>query len=893
MRYIFNILFILLLFSCRNEDLYNHEGGNGNMVAKNEIDASCSVIQINPGSNATNMPSRGIIGQSTIADLDANFIKLDEDIQTNVTGPDDYEYTDFNGWKDQTKIVNAKIFSSPDNTQGIGFRSISFVPRQTYRYQEFGEDPNKEIVGYVSRMVGWYPRTYEVPVTGEGVGADVEFKSTSSYKQIEKDGMTYDCVVFKNKLDGATDLMMTDMREGRYDLSSKGFKNNNDKDKDIQPYGHIFDNLVDASGGYKYCNYFSFKHYLTAVRMYVKVDASDLSLISWKNINDVIFMDQPQTVAIALPTEQNRGTGESSFVTGATPTLPIEGVEPIWGEVMEWDDRVNMPIVKTPMAENDPKYPEFADVPTYPLTLTNTISLDKTYMGYILLEPGKDVDFEIHTDAGVYKATIPVKFGEEGSTTDILQAGNIYNIVVDMKADGSLDIVVGNEDFESFRNLTPYNNTIKDFEYSNCFIINRDMMIKTKDDNEAVTEWYDGFYFQAMVPGRGEKGAIKGVDADLYPKEMSFSPHSARILWQDVPYLVTYVELIHGYIRFSLNKYCRIKKDDATDLLQGNAVIAALDEEGNILWSWHIWVNNNIKDITYNIDTRQISVMNMNLGATESSWNSSTSDEGILKTYGFYYQWGRKDPSPLPPSYNYGQSDMTTSVFYYMDEGKRQRIYRYIDLNPTVEMGAVHPLEIIAPSQISQSYANDWLYESIDQLWGYDPTAKKVTNKTIYDPCPYGYRVPDDELNDIFRYAYDYGYCREVDGMGININLSGLDNYFPFSGWRGHDRGRTDKTNAWYEVGNLGDYQNARISDGSGTYGNYYESHRGRTFLISDRMFSDVWENGVRVKKYDVLNVNPKYYHYITLDYANRASASPVRCVRFDGEPADGTTSNP
>ena len=169
MRYIFNILFILLLFSCRNEDLYNHEGEKGNMVAKNEIDASCSVIQINPGSNATNMPSRGIIGQSTVADLDANFIKLDEDIQNTVSGPEDYEYTDFTGWEDQTKIVNARIFSSPDNTQGIGFRSISFVPRQTYRYQEFGEDPNKEIVGYVSRMVGWYPRTYEVPVTGEGV----------------------------------------------------------------------------------------------------------------------------------------------------------------------------------------------------------------------------------------------------------------------------------------------------------------------------------------------------------------------------------------------------------------------------------------------------------------------------------------------------------------------------------------------------------------------------------------------------------------------------------------------------------------------------------------------------------------------------------------------------
>ena len=875
MRYIVNILFILLLFSCRNDDFYNHESGEGgNTVAKNEIDASCSVIQINPGSNATNMPSRGIIGQSTVADLDANFIKLDEDLQESVMSPDAYTYTPFSGWNDNTKIVNARIFSSPDNTAGIGFRSISFVPRQTYRYEEFGEEPNKEIVAYVSRMVGWYPRTYEVPVTEEGVGADMTFKSTSSYKQIVKDGTTYDCVLFKNKLDGETDLMMTDMREGRYDLSSNDPKfKNNVGDTDIQPYGHIFNNLVDGTNGYKYCNYFSFKHYLTAVRMYVEVDASDLSLISWKNINDVIFMDQPQTVAIALPTEQNRGTSVYSLVNRATSTLPIEGVDPIWGEALEWDDRVNMPIVKTPMAENDPNNPEFADVPKYPLTLNNTISLEKTYMGYILLEPGRDVDFEIHTDAGVYKATIPVQFGGE----NILQAGNIYNIVVDMKADGSLDIVVGNEDFESFRNLTPYNKTLGDFEYSNCFIINNDKMAKSKDENGKVTEWYDGFYFQAMVPGRGEKGAIEGVDADLYPKEMSFNPHSARILWQDVPYLVTYVELIHGYIRFSLNEKCR------TEGLQGNAVIAALDEDGNVLWSWHIWVNNGIDDIDYIIGERNISVMNMNLGATKASW---TGEDDILDTYGFYYQWGRKDPSPLPPSYNYGQSDMTTSVFYYMDEGKRQRVYRYIDLNPTVEMGAVHPLEIIAPSQISQSYANDWLYESIDQLWGYNPSTKSV-KKTIYDPCPYGYRVPGDELSVIFEDARAPSKeWEEVGGKGISIKNGDTDNYFPFSGWRGHDRGRTDKTNAWYEVGNLGDYQNARISDGSGDYGNYYENHRGRTFLISSRMF-----NGGN--EYKVLDVEPAYTRYITNDYANRSSASPVRCVRYDGEPADGTTSNP
>lgn len=887
MRYIAYILFLLSVLSCKEQDFYASGSENGPVESKEEINASCSVESINPGSNDVGVLSRSIVGQSTVAQLEANFIKLDEKLQ-HCTSKDDYQPTDrLDTWNnDNTRIVNASIFSSPDITSGIGFRSISFNPRLTYQMEDLTPEGNTDpiIVGYISRMVGWYRKTYDAQV-GEGVEATVSFTDTDSYAQVTQDGQTYDCVVFKNKLDGQTDVMMTDMREGRYQLDS--FKNN-DNDRDVQPYGYLFENLVDATNGYDYCNYFSFKHYLTAVRLYVRVESSDLSLVSWKTIDNVIFLNQPQTVTVALPTEQSRNeTGGEALIEGTTPTLPIEGVEPIFGEALKWEDYTNMPIIKTSMAENDSEHPEFAETPSYPIELENTISLDKTYLGYILLEPGKDVDFEVHTDAGIYRAKIPKLFGAEGSQKEILKAGYIYNIVVDMKADGSLDIVVGNEDFETFRNLTPYNKTLGDFEYSNCFIVSRDMM--EKEDGS----YYDGFYFQAAVPGRGKKGLITGTGADLYPKDLYFSPYSARILWQDVPYLVTYVELVHGYVRFSLHENCR----DVTNPYQGNAVIAVYDENDDILWSWHIWVNNGIKDITYSsltfkdpenspqydytasfTETKTLSnvrIMNMNLGATKVSW---TKGEDPLPCYGFYYQWGRKDPSPIPSSYNYGQSDMTTKTYYYMDEGERKRVYRYLDLSPTVEMGVLHPLEIVAPSQFIQTYVNDWLFDSVDQLWGYNPSTKKVEKKTIYDPCPYGYRVADDELFALFYHARENNNARpnyqttwsEVDGKGIKITLNGTENYFPFSGWRGHDRSRTDRTNAWYEVGNVGDYQDARICKNADTYMN----HRGRGFLIAQRKFS----NG----QYSVQDVNPPYTRKITLDYANRASASPVRCVRYD-----------
>ena len=873
MKYIAYILFLLSVLSCKEQDFYASGSGNATGQSKKDIDASCSVTPVNSNSNDVGMRSRGIIGQSTVAQLEANFIKLDEAVQ-NYTSKDDYQpnLEPFSWSNDQTKIANASIFSSPDVTSGAGLRSISFSPRLTYQMEDLTPEGSTDpiIVGYISRMVGWYPKTYDVQV-GEGVDATVKFTDTDSYAQVtHTDGKTYDCVVFKNKLDGQTDVMMTDMREGRYQLD--GFKNN-DNDIDVQPYGHQFKNLVDGSDGYEYCNYFSFQHYLTAVRLYVSVESSDLSLVSWKTINNVTFLNQPQTVTIALPTEQSRNSsGSKPLIEGTTPTLPIEGVEPIFGEALKWEDYTNMPIIRTAMAENDATHPDFADTPSYPIELENTIKLDKTYLGYILLEPGKNTDFEIHTDAGVYRATIPRMFGTGDTQTEILKAGNIYNIVVDMKADGSLDIVVGNEDFESFRNLTPYNETLGDFEYSNCFIISQDMMKKDE------TNYYDGFYFQAAVPGRGEKGMITGTGADLYPKDLFFSPHSARILWQDASYLVTYVELVHGYVRFSLHEDCR----DENKLYQGNAVIviAVYDESGNILWSWHIWVNSGIKDITYpsltfkdpenspqynydpisteNKTLSNVRIMNMNLGATKASWAEG---DDPLPCYGFYYQWGRKDPFIGSNSWGEGASGVTEGVAFSgsaqttTDRNYGWSVVKVADVaeitgtKEAIEYAIAHPTAFMVGASgtydwiKADDYANqqDWLWGNPNHETGNINAADNYVEKSIYDPCPPGYKMPQQHLWGLFTIKWGMPMIPawtensgEVSGTkaanGINFiyeyGVLANTSYYPAAGYRCGSADGWGKLGAVdggiFDAGNVGAYWAAapwKSSNGTETYG--------------------------------------------------------------------------
>ena len=79
---------------------------------------------------------------------------------------------------------------------------------------------------------------------------------------------------------------------------------------------------------------------------------------------------------------------------------------------------------------------------------------------------------------------------------------------------------------------------------------------------------------------------------------------------------------------------------------EGNALIAAFDEAGNVVWSWHIWMTDKPEVYDYKNNFIEQSggqtdgyyCMDRNLGATSAELN------GGYETFGLYYQWGRKDP---------------------------------------------------------------------------------------------------------------------------------------------------------------------------------------------------------------------------------------------------------
>lgn len=156
----------------------------------------------------------------------------------------------------------------------------------------------------------------------------------------------------------------------------------------------------------------------------------------------------------------------------------------------------------------------------------------------------------------------------------------------------------------------------------------------------------------------------------------------------------------------------------------GNAVIAV--KSGNkILWSWHIWVTN------YNphLNTSQNSYngtifMDRNLGAIANTTNTSDS-------YGLLYQWGRKDPFPGASSVN---SDSQRTIVNQNGQTVAIAVEEVSQSN-NFENAIQNPMTFY----ISNAYPwYNWygLDVANSSLW-----IDAQGNKTVYDPCPHGWRV--------------------------------------------------------------------------------------------------------------------------------------------------------
>ena len=225
---------------------------------------------------------------------------------------------------------------------------------------------------------------------------------------------------------------------------------------------------------------------------------------------------------------------------------------------------------------------------------------------------------------------------------------------------------------------------------------------------------------------------------------------------------------------------------------EGNAVIAARGSYDEILWSWHIWMTDEPSACSYrNVDKL---VMDRNLGAT----CATPGDVGAL---GLLYQWGRKDPFLGSSSISNNVEAKSTITWPSPVSSSSSR--------GTIAYAVEHPTTFITLNDGNY----DWYYTGSSTV---DNTHWQ-SRKTIYDPCPAGWRVPDGGDNGIWAKAGfdDQDYDDSDEGMLFGSGISSPASWYHASGCRSdHDGGLSD-------VGNRGYYWSVTPS-GYHAYGLYF-----------------------------------------------------------------------
>ncbi|MDD6976700.1 MAG: PL29 family lyase N-terminal domain-containing protein [Bacteroidales bacterium] len=255
---------------------------------------------------------------------------------------------------------------------------------------------------------------------------------------------------------------------------------------------------------------------------------------------------------------------------------------------------------------------------------------------------------------------------------------------------------------------------------------------------------------------------------------------SASILWETfgtdtAPELL---DLISGFCY----KDGYIAFQTADTFKKGNAVIAAKDADGNILWSWHIWLTDQPQSHVYNNNAG--TMMDRNLGATSAT-------PGDIGAFGLLYQWGRKDPflgSSSISSNTIAKSTITWPSAVKSDSS-----------NGTIDYATANPTTFITYN----SSNNDWYYTGTSSTDNTRWTTSS-SDKSIYDPCPAGWRVPDGGSNGIWSKA-GFGtttYDWTNGGMSFSIS-SPSTTWYPASGYRDYYDGGLSN------VGNSGNYWSA------------------------------------------------------------------------------------
>lgn len=276
---------------------------------------------------------------------------------------------------------------------------------------------------------------------------------------------------------------------------------------------------------------------------------------------------------------------------------------------------------------------------------------------------------------------------------------------------------------------------------------------------------------------------------------------TAELVWQTSKDMITNVSILQGadcnYLRFTVNNIPSVN---------GDAVLAIKDENGNIMWSWMIWaVSEDIKTATIVNNTGvEYIMMTAGLGAI---FDLNKTNYVVP-----HFQWGRKDPMCPPASYN-----STSNMVLYDINGDVYNGFGILgvaddSLNEKTVKNSIRYPNLFFTEYDSTKYNwnnLDWFVN----FWNANMVVSSsiaddqdIAIKTIYDPCPRGFMIPSG------RFATGFTSTGSNTSTAAEFNIIGSWNngwtfkknsndtgglYLPVAGYRNSSSGSLNSVGSY------------------------------------------------------------------------------------------------
>ena len=329
-----------------------------------------------------------------------------------------------------------------------------------------------------------------------------------------------------------------------------------------------------------------------------------------------------------------------------------------------------------------------------------------------------------------------------------------------------------------------------------------------------------------------------GGSTDVSNMISSEDEWTVSLLWQDKQYLVVAGETSSTGI--TISKPTGTGADAANDGyftitipqglaadLKGNFVVGIAKgaaprlagsygaAQGTILWSWHFWVTDYnpygtataVENETatgtpwawsvpgglmhrYKDGTKTLHSQNSYVNGITNPWATAYQNKRMMDRYFgaqypytrthnkglMLYQFGRKDPFPYEGTlYRYGAETVNFSAS--ANAGSTM----------TFDQAVKDPLTFAKSNYVPGSWLASSPANIVTKIW-FDLTVPTgAGNKSIFDPCPYGFKLPENgtwrDFSGLLNYNYDPAFLQYYYTLGSDLNYAA--HYYACAGRNG------------------------------------------------------------------------------------------------------------